>query len=90
MNVSVRIQPPRRRHKRFNKGIVFPSTDAGPTDAQIQVVIEQLLVISSTVENDWQRPCRMDTGTQRGQDQFCDGDEDPTHSIVSNAEDLSN
>ena len=88
MNVSLWIQRASRLHKRVDKLVILLPTNSRLFQTQIEFIVEKFFIISPAVENYREGSVWVDSSTERRQDQLGNGDQNPSHALITDAENL--
>jgi len=88
MDVSTRIQLSRRLNECVDEIIVLLSTYTLLLESEVDIVVEKFFIVCSAVENNGERTVWVDAGAESGQDQLCDRDQNTTHALIPDSEDL--
>lgn len=88
VDIGARVELPRRLDKSVDELVVLLTADSLLSEPEVQVVLQQLLVIRATVENDGQGPVGVDAGAERRENELGYRDQDASAALVANAEDL--
>ena len=88
VDISTGIQFPRRLDEGVDKFIVFLSTNTLFLQSQVDIIVQKLFVVCSTVKDNRKGSVWVDTGAECSQDQLCNGDEDAADALVANSEDF--
>src|SRR6185436_13843600 len=76
-----------RDHEGLNERVVLGAADALMPPADVQRIVQQLLVVRADIENDRQRRRRMDAGAHRVQRQLADRDAHAADTEIAQPED---
>lgn len=77
-----------RLHECINKIVILLASSSWFSEPEIQVIIEKLFIIGTAIEDNWQSSVRMDSSTERCENQFGDRDEDSSYALIPDPEDL--
>lgn len=88
VNIGSRVKMPRGLDKAVDKVGVLPTADALVPQAQVQLVVEELLVVGAAVQDDGEGPVGVDAGAERGENELGHGDEDTADALIANAQNL--
>lgn len=88
VDVCARIELASRLHERVDKLVIPLTSDTFGSEAQIQIIVEKLLVVCTAVQDNRQGSIGVDASTQRGQDELGHGDKDATTALVADTQDF--
>lgn len=88
VDIGPRVELPRRLDKGVDELVILLTADSLLSEPEVEVVLQQLLVIRATVENDGQGPVGVDAGTERCEDELGHRDQDASAALVADAENL--
>lgn len=88
MEIGTREQLPRRADKLINERVVVLASDPLLLQAEVQLVVEEVLVIGPAVENDGQDAVGVNARADGRQEQLGDGDQDAADALVTDPEDF--
>lgn len=88
VNVRLGVELSHGLDEGVDEFIVLLTPDALLFETEVEIIVQELLIVRSTVENHGQSAVGMDTGTKSRQDQFGYRDENTAYALVPNTKNL--
>lgn len=88
VDVGFGVQLPRSLDKGVDELVICGATDAFLSQAEVNLIVQERLVIRAAVEDYGQRAAGVNAGAEGGESQLGTRDEDPAYALVTDTKDL--
>jgi hypothetical protein len=88
MDVGARVELSSCFDESLDKFIVLLAADSLLPQPKIKIIIQEFLIVCTTVQDNWQAAVGMNAGAQSVEDKFGNGDENAAHTLITDAEDF--